>query len=227
MSDQKTALVVGASRGLGLGLTKALLAAGWNVIATVRPGSSLKETVESGGKLSVEHLDVNDPATISSLKQRIGTGKLDLLFVNAGVSLPDGDQIATISDSDFDYVMRSNVLGPMRVVHQLLAAVKSDAAVGVMSSDWASSDVAPNDWDAYTASKVALNYLMRSVAANNADTAVTFMCLVPGWVKTDMGGSDASLDVKTAAGGLVKTIEARRGTGGILFVDYKNDELRW
>ena len=91
MAD-KTALVVGASRGIGLGLTKELAGRGWNVIATRRSASSDKGLEafagESAGKVRMESVDLEDPASIDALAGRLKGQALDLVFVNAGISCP-------------------------------------------------------------------------------------------------------------------------------------------
>src|SRR5471030_484111 len=89
MAD-KTALVVGASRGIGLGLVKELAGRGWRVIGTLRSPASDKGLQAfadaSGGKVRTETVDIEDPASIAALVGRLKGETLDLLFVNAGIS---------------------------------------------------------------------------------------------------------------------------------------------
>jgi NAD(P)-dependent dehydrogenase (short-subunit alcohol dehydrogenase family) len=78
----------------------------------------------------------------------------------------------------------------------------------------------------YRASKAALNSLTRSLVAK-LDRPLTVLSLHPGWVRTDMGGASADLDVETSVRGLVDVILARRGTPGSAFLDYSGAELPW
>jgi NAD(P)-dependent dehydrogenase (short-subunit alcohol dehydrogenase family) len=78
----------------------------------------------------------------------------------------------------------------------------------------------------YRASKAALNSLTRSLVAK-LDRPLTVLSLHPGWVRTDMGGASADLDIETSVRGLVDVILARRGTPGSAFLDYSGAELPW
>ena len=82
------------------------------------------------------------------------------------------------------------------------------------------------DMELYRASKAALNSLTRSMVAT-MDRPMTVLSLHPGWVRTDMGGAGADIDVATSARGLIDTMLARRGTPGSAFLDYSGAELPW
>ncbi|WP_150719407.1 SDR family NAD(P)-dependent oxidoreductase, partial [Pseudomonas fluorescens] len=88
MSKAKTALIIGASRGLGLGLVKTLLADGWQVTATVRDPQKA-EALQALGKVRIEKLDMDDQQAVSALSQQLKGEVFDLLFVNAGVKGPE------------------------------------------------------------------------------------------------------------------------------------------
>src|SRR5258708_24339960 len=84
----KTALLLGASRGLGLGLAHEYLGRGWRVIATARDDSSKLDALARGaaGRLRIEHADIADAKGVAALRQKLSGEALDLLFVVAGVS---------------------------------------------------------------------------------------------------------------------------------------------
>ncbi len=90
---QKTALIIGASRGLGLGLAKQFSSEGWQVIATVR-NPQQAEALSQTPQLHVEALDMADASSVEELAKRLSGTKLDVLFVNAGVAGPQ-DKPAT------------------------------------------------------------------------------------------------------------------------------------
>ncbi|WP_419730980.1 SDR family NAD(P)-dependent oxidoreductase [Lichenicola sp.] len=226
----RTALFVGASRGLGLGLVQQHLARGWKVIATVRkPSDALHAlSAEAGDSLVIETLDMNEPAQLEALADRLGSTRLDLLFVNAGVAHDPSQTIGSVSDEQFFHILRTNTLSPMRVVERLEGLVPSPGTIAVMSSSLGS--VAMNEtggYETYRASKAALDTLLRSVAARRKDSRRTFLAVDPGWVRTDMGGPGANLDVETSTSGVTGMLEARRGTPGVFFVTYANKELPW
>jgi NAD(P)-dependent dehydrogenase (short-subunit alcohol dehydrogenase family) len=229
--SEQTALIVGASRGLGLGLAKEYLNRGWRVVATVRGTghTGLHDLVgHANGKLEVAAVDINDQAQIVALRQHLTGRTLDLLFVNAGISNGPNETVAHVSEEEFTRVMVTNALSPMRVVEALVALVPPTGTIGVMSSGLGS--VTDNDMggmEIYRASKAALNTLMRSFAARHADVSRTLLLIAPGWVRTDMGGPDAPLSVEESARGVVDTILAQSGRAGLQYLDYRGQAIRW
>ncbi len=238
-----TALIIGASRGLGLGLAREYLARGWDVIATVRgDGRALHDlagqaagdrskdghAARSGGRLTIEPLDMTRADQIQALRERLSGRTLDLLFVNAGVSNGAGDRVGSVSNEAFMQVMVTNTLSPMRVVEALEELVPASGTIVVMSSSLGS--VAGNEsggWEVYRASKAGLNTLMRSFAARHANDPRSFVIMDPGWVRTDMGGPNAHLDVKTSVSGMVDTLTAQAGRGGLRFLNYQGHVVPW
>ena len=220
-----TALIVGASRGLGLGLCREFRQRGWQVIGTVRgevPGELAGDAIE------VETVDINEPGEVAALRQRLDGRALDLLFVNAGVSNDQSETIGQVSTEVFTRVMVTNALSPMRVVETLGDLVTPAGTVAVMSSVLGSvGGNTDGGYEVYRASKASLNTLMRSFAARNKRDGRALLCLHPGWVRTAMGGSAAPLDVETSARGLADTIIARQGKGGLSFLDYKGETVPW
>ncbi|MGW5449061.1 SDR family NAD(P)-dependent oxidoreductase, partial [Streptomyces asiaticus] len=114
-----TALIVGASRGLGHAMAAELHDRGWSVIGTVRDTTTRTPLHDlagrSGGRVSVEHLDINEPDHLTPLHQRLAHRQLDLLFVNAGTTNNEQTPIGAVPTSDFVQVMITNALSPMRV----------------------------------------------------------------------------------------------------------------
>ncbi|MEU7225556.1 SDR family NAD(P)-dependent oxidoreductase [Streptomyces chrestomyceticus] len=231
MTDtRKTALIVGASRTLGLGLAAEFLRRDWNVIGTVRGTgrTGLHELAEtSEGRLTVESLEMTDPDQITALRDRLAGRPLDLLFVNAAITRGDLP-IGEVPTDMFTEVMATNALGPMRVVEFLRPLVVPDGTIGVMSSDQGSITLnTGGGQDLYRASKSALNQLMRCYAARYAGDPRTLLLMDPGWVRTELGGMEAELSVEESVPGVAETIESHRGKPGLHFVDHLGQTVLW
>lgn len=226
MSDGKTALIVGASRGLGLGLVQEFRRRRWDVTGTVRDPAD-GAALEAAGA-TVERLDVTDEAQAEALVQAMGGRTLDLLFLNAGVmGPPDLRQAET---GAIDAVMQANAFGPARLALKLLDRVKRDTGVvAFMSTGMGSiADNTSGGYEVYRASKAAQNMLARSLWVKQAKPrGVTVLSVNPGWVKTDMGGAGASIDVDTSVRGIADQVEQRAGSGEHAFVGWNGDILEW
>ncbi|GAA0955544.1 SDR family oxidoreductase [Kribbella koreensis] len=226
----RTALIIGASRTLGLALAAEYLRLGWDVIGTVRGAerTKLHELADSSdGRLVVESLDITSPEQTAALRDRLADRELDLLFVNAGVTrgnLP----IADVPMEMFTEVLVTNALSPLRVIESLRSLVAPTGTIGVMSSRQGSITSNTNGGqDAYRASKSALNQLMRCYAARYADAAHTLLLMNPGWVKTDLGGPGALLTIEESIPGVAATINAQSGKPGLQFLDYQGETVPW
>jgi NAD(P)-dependent dehydrogenase (short-subunit alcohol dehydrogenase family) len=181
---RKTALIIGASRGLGYALTAEYLARGWQVTATVREAgrTALHDVAESSaGQLVVETVDITVPEQVGALHERLAQARFDLMFVNAGVTNGPEETVADVSTDTFIRLMVTNALSPMRVIEALQDLVAPHGTITVMSSGQGS--VANNEkggFEVYRASKSALNQLMRSYAARHAGDPRTLLLMAPG-----------------------------------------------
>jgi NAD(P)-dependent dehydrogenase (short-subunit alcohol dehydrogenase family) len=131
MTDARRALVVGASRGLGLGLAAELKSRGWNVVATVRDEAGerrLRELASSaGGEIKVEHVDVNDDAGVAGLRRRLDGHLFDLVFVNAGIALPEPGDVASASRDEAAAIFLTNAVAPVRFARAFVDRVPTAA----------------------------------------------------------------------------------------------------
>jgi NAD(P)-dependent dehydrogenase (short-subunit alcohol dehydrogenase family) len=231
-SPDHSLLIIAASRGLGLAMVQEYLSRGWSVVATQRSGarSGLHDLLgTSEGRLEIESVDINHPDQIVALKQRLGSRRFGVLFVNAGVMTSERETtIADISTDEFLQQMTTNALSPMRVVESLQDLVVPTGTIALMSTGAAS--VANNEQgglEVYRASKTALNMLMRSYAARHRNEARALLLMAPGWVRTHMGGPDAPLEISDSIPHLVATIMAQEGKPGLQFLDYRGGTVKW
>ncbi|MGW8396175.1 SDR family NAD(P)-dependent oxidoreductase [Streptomyces lydicus] len=231
VSENATVLLIGASRGLGLAIAAEYLDRGSHVVATVRgPGRTALHDLQqtAGGRLEIEHVDMNAPEQIRALRERLGARRFDLLFVNAGVTNRQEETTADVTTDEFTRLMITNALSPMRVIETLGGLVDPDGTVAVMSSGQGS--IANNErggFEIYRASKSALNQLMRSYAARHRDDPRALLLMAPGWVKTALGGPNARLTIDESIPNLVTTVDAQRGRMGLQYLDYLGRTVAW
>ncbi|MBV8159092.1 MAG: SDR family NAD(P)-dependent oxidoreductase [Dyella sp.] len=227
---QQTALIIGASRGLGLALASEYLKRGWQVIATVRgPGTPLHSLRASAGpKLEIEHLDIDVPSDLEALRQHLEGRTLDLLFVNAGISIDSDKTIGQIDTNAFTRMMVTNALSPMRIIETLESLVTPGGVIAAMSSGLGSvSNNTGGGWEAYRASKAALNTLMRSYAARQPVPTRTLLLIAPGWVRTDMGGEGATLEISESIPLVVDVITQQTGCSGLQYLTRLGETVPW
>jgi NAD(P)-dependent dehydrogenase (short-subunit alcohol dehydrogenase family) len=227
MADERRALVVGASRGLGLGLAAELRRRGWEVVGTVRDEAGAARLAALGG-VEVERVDVADRSSIEALRRRLDGRVFDLLFVNAGIHGPRPQDAARAGDDEIARLFLTNAIGPVRLARRFLDLVRNETGVvAFMSSGMGSIANNSGGAELYRASKAALNSLSRSFAAALGGRRVTVLAVAPGWVRTDMGGPHASLSVEESVRGVLDAIEARRGSTRHGFVNWRGREVPW
>jgi NAD(P)-dependent dehydrogenase (short-subunit alcohol dehydrogenase family) len=231
MTTPPTALILGASRGLGLALADEYLKRGWRVIATARGGkrTALHDLADrAGGRLTVETLDITNADDVAALRARLEGADLDLLFVNAGVANDPAETIGEVSIETFVEVMVTNALAPMRAIEAFQDLVPDSGLIGVMSSELASiTNNRIGTWEVYRASKAALNTLMKSFAARHRADPRALVLMAPGWIRTDMGGPGAIYSVEENIPKVVDVLVAAAGKPGLRFVDFNGADVAW
>lgn len=222
-----TALIIGASRGIGQELARAYLADGYRVLATVRNMDSAPALQALGAEVHL--LDVCNLEHCASLAWKLDGEELDVAILNAGVSGKRSAGLETPHAEEFDQVMHTNVLAAMRILPQILPMVSAASGrLAVISSVMGSLTARTNNamW-LYRASKAALNSVLRDVALDRAASGVICVTLHPGWVRTDMGGPDADLDVTTSVAGIRATLAALKPSDTGTFLEYNGAPIAW
>ncbi|HEY9728786.1 MAG TPA: SDR family oxidoreductase [Chroococcales cyanobacterium] len=208
MTTEKTALVTGANKGIGLEIVRQLAQAGFRVFLTARSRQRGEETVhklqQDGLNVEFLPLDVTDETSIEQLTKELASriDRLDVLVNNAGILLDAPN--ASVLEVEPDVIMQTlqtNTLGPLRLIQKLVPLLaKSDAGkvINVSSGGGQLADI--GDWaPAYSLSKTALNAVTGMMAAALKDKGIAVNSICPGWVRTDMGGSSAPRSVEQGA----------------------------
>lgn len=225
MSQRKHALIVGASKGIGLAVVQRLLQEGWTVVATYRSTA-----------VSFQHpqlrwlkLDITDAAERAALIAQLGEETFGAVVINAGIYGPQVQAIAQADDNALTELFLTNAVAPVRMAEALLPRVQAQyGVVGITTSQLASLSENPRaEIPLYAASKAALNMLSRALSTTCDDPKMALLSLHPGWVKTDMGGENAAITPDVSAAGLVAQLQRFSGQGGHHYVDYRGEMLSW
>jgi len=197
------AIVTGANRGIGLQLCHALKDRGYIVTALCRQRS---DALAGLGINIHDHYDVTDGAAIEAFAQSVEPGTVDLLINNAGIlrstSLDDLDLESTRQQFEV------NALGPLRVTHSLLPALRDGAKIALLTSRMGS--IADNESGGsygYRMSKAALNAAGMSLARDLRARGIAVAILHPGYVRTDMTGHSGLIDADESVTGLLERID--------------------
>lgn len=218
-------LVIGASRGIGLEFVRQYRAAGHPVTATARDEAGLQRLRELGA--TALKLELLDAASCAGLAWQLDGAQFDRLWLNAGVFGADVAAPTPPTLAEFDLVMHTNVLGPMRVLPALTDVLAQNAKLALLSSRMGSIGLrtSPNAW-LYRASKAAANSVLKdaSIAFAGRASCVAFH---PGWVQTDMGGAQADLTPAEAVSCMRDVLERIGAQDNGSFLNYDGKALPW
>jgi len=222
-----TVLIIGASRGIGLEFALQYAADGARVLATHRsPDASARLQALGAAPLP---LDVLDPAAIAGFGRLLAGEAIDVAVINAGIYGPRSTGLEAPSADEFDRVMHTNVRAAMQLFPVLADPVAAArGTIAVLSSRMGSMALmrSPTGW-LYRASKAALNCVVRSASIDLAARGIVCLALHPGWVRTDMGGAGADLDVADSVVGLRRLIAGADTAASGGFFDDKGERLAW
>ena len=229
----KTVLVTGANKGIGREVAGQLARKGFHVFVAARnPDAGRKaadEIAKQSGKATFIEVDVTDNASVRAAAREFSkiADHLDVLVNNAGIMMDGDDAILEVSDNIFRRTIETNVLGALRATRAftpLLVKSKAPRVINVSSSGGQLTGGADGWSPAYCISKTALNGVTSQLAAALPKFAVNSVC--PGWVRTDMGGRNATRSVEEGADTIVwLASEAPQGLTGKSLRDRK--EIPW
>ncbi|KAH8686617.1 hypothetical protein GQ44DRAFT_638772 [Phaeosphaeriaceae sp. PMI808] len=200
--------LTGASRGIGLELTKQLLELPASqvrtVIAVTRSPDcpALKDLLDQHADRSVHIVaSVNDTDSVQKavidVESRLGARGLDVLVNNAGMTAYAPGGTKTVPPEQLEQIFNTNVIGVHRVTSAFLPLLEAGDQKKVIN-------MAPTQ--AYKISKAALHMLNAQYALDHADAGFTFLCVSPGWLKTDLGGENVDLSVDISVAELTRIV---------------------
>jgi NAD(P)-dependent dehydrogenase (short-subunit alcohol dehydrogenase family) len=220
-----TALIIGASRGIGNELARQYKADGWRVIATARRAEDCDDLAQLGAE--PQQLDVTNIDSIAALGWKIDGEIINVAWLVAGVYGPRHAGFPT--QQEFDTVMHTNVLSAMRlvpIVAPLVAAARGKLAA--LSSRMGSLGARASGEDSlYRASKAALNSVLLDAAITYGPQGVTSVAFHPGWVRTDMGGRGATLPVEDSVRQMRATLDALPESANGTFLNHDGSPIPW
>ncbi|MBV8468030.1 MAG: SDR family NAD(P)-dependent oxidoreductase [Burkholderiales bacterium] len=222
----KAALIFGASRGIGHEFVRQYRADGWRVLATCRKAADVEALQALGAEVHL--LDVTDADGVITLAGKLAAERFDVIVINAGVFPRGDDKPDALDEASFLNGMRTNVLAPQRLIGLFGDHLNASATLGVLSSQMGSiGRTEGSNAMFYRATKAAVNMVIKAYANAWQDGNKRILALHPGWVKTDMGGAGAEIEVATSVSGLRRVIAAggMERNGG--FFDYADEALEW
>ena len=207
MAETRVALITGANRGIGFEIARQLARLG--IIAVIgsrdlAKGHQAAEGFKSEGlDAPVVQLDVDDPLSIAKGVAEANSffGRIDILVNNAGILTDKAKLVLEIDPAEVEALFRSNTIGPLRMIQAVAPGMKERGYGRIvnLSSKLAQLKDMAGGYPGYRISKTALNALTRVAAAEFGPGNIKVNAMSPGWVKTDMGGSDATRTVTEGA----------------------------
>ena len=229
-----TVLITGASRGLGLEFTRQYLADGNTVIAACRSPDAAHALAQlarqSKGTLSVVQVDVADTHSVTRSVAQVQSPTVDILLNCAGVTGASGQTIGSLDYDDWRQVLEVNVLGPARMSEAFLERVARSERRLIVTNTSGMGSLADNTsggYIPYRTSKAAVNMVMRSAAIDLKPRGITCVVINPGWVKTDMGGPNATLSAEDSVSAMRRVIAKLGPSDSGRFYNYDGREYPW
>ncbi len=228
-------LITGANRGIGLEFVRQFAARGERVFATCRQPAEAIELqdlkAQNPDLVSITALDVTNPSSIVDSHNTISTQTetLDLLINNSGINIDDGSFGALDLDT-MQSILTVNSIAPMLVTQQYLDLVKAGSKpkiINVSSVNGSLTNLVTTGYYSYSASKAALNMYSLRLSHDLKDTGVIVIILHPGWVKTAMGGPNATIAPEDSIKSMLQFVDTLTLDKSGCYYDYTGRTIPW
>ncbi len=228
-------LIVGTNRGLGLGFVTELLKRPEvnNIFATYRNAETSKELFELSKKhnrLKIHSVDIINADSIKNFKEELSGIAIDYLIINAGVFNDTEPSIKSVTASNLMKMFETNSAGSIMILQALLDNVIAGDKKVVMSISSKAGSISSYEKCgrfSYRASKAALNSLMRNASFELEEIGIKILIMNPGWVKTDMGGQNALLEIQESVSGMINVLDKEKNFKTGSFLDYQGNSVPW
>src|SRR5579862_4834185 len=207
-------LITGSNSGIGLALTRRLVARGETVWAAARDPARAEDLQrlrrDAPDRVRLLQLDVTCGAALARMASDLAGVALDVLINNAGYPGPQRQDTWDVDLAGFRQALEVNTLGPLRVLQAVLPSLRLSAGAKVItiSSRRGSMAYAKGGHIAYRASKSAVNKVMQVAATELRPEGIAVLVVHPGWVRTAMGSPEANIGPDESAAGVLKLIDA-------------------
>lgn len=229
-----TIMIVGATRGIGLELTKQYANEGNQVIACARDtanASLLNEIASSSENIKIEQLDIADAGSIESASSRIGEGVIDSIIIVAGWvgGMPDNQTIDNIDIDEWHNTLNINTIGPLLVAKAFKSnlAASGNGNLMILSSQLAASTWPMGGMYIYSTTKAAVSKVGQILALDWAEDPIIVSIMHPGWVQTDMGGPTAEITAEESASGIRNVLSGLTKEDSGNFYKWNGDIHPW
>ena len=221
-------LIIGANRGLGLEFAKQYSELGHHIFATTRDKSKSDQLVATANTTVLE-LDLNEDKSIDRFIDEMSSIKIDILIHNSGI-FRDEQLSEDLEIDAWMNEMRINAITPIIVARKLKQNVlegKDKKIIFISSQMGSIDDNYSGRFYFYRSSKSALNSAAKSLAIDWKDKNISVLMLHPGWVKTDMGGKSAKLEIPDSIQRMIQVISDLNLETSGSFVNYEGNKLEW
>ena len=221
-------LIIGANRGLGLEFAKQYSNKNHNIFATTRNNSASQELNEIKNS-NIFELDLNSDESLNKFVNEISPQKIDILIHNAGI-FRDEQLEQDLDINAWMNEMRINAVMPIILARKLKANIQmaKDKKIVFISSQMGSiDDNYSGRFYFYRSSKSALNSAAKSLSIDWKEDGISILIIHPGWVKTDMGGDNANLEISDSISQMIKVIDDMTLSNSGSFVNYAGKKLEW
>ena len=224
-------LVTGCNKGLGLGFVKHYLNhKGHNIFATqrdVNTPSELTELKKNHPQLSIHSLDIQNRYQHQQLLEELKSQKLDIVIHNIGTFGPRPQSLDTVCQETTLNTIDINAVAPLELTHKLLPLIKKSEQpkiVFISSLMGSIQDNTSGHFYHYRSSKACLNAMVKSLSIDVYSQGISTLILHPGWVKTDMGGPQATLTIDESVSNMIQQINKNFKH---LYIDIHGNPIPW
>ena len=229
-----TVMIVGATRGIGLELTKQYAGEGNTVIACARDlsaASQLDELASGLENIKIEELDIAEASSIESASGRIGKESIDSIIIVAGYvgGMPENQTIDNIDIDEWHRTLNINTIGPLLVAKAFKENLSSSGNGNfmILSSQLAASTWPMGGMYVYSTTKAAVSKVGQILALDWAQEPIIVAIMHPGWVQTDMGGPAAEITAEESASGIRKVISGLKKEDSGNFYKWNGEIHPW